>query len=1073
MSNFVTTDKHYQEYAQLATSAESLIYSDARSSLTVFGTFGEQLTKEIMHLDGIVDWELNQKQRIEKLARSNNDYPATVLSALNQLRLKRNKAAHDDQFVATSKLALQIDKAAFLVWQWFLEVYSQDEIREYTLPQDQNKVIQTQAEKIKELTAKIAQMQQTSAPVKVTKQEQIRRRKVNVAFAKRHKLTEAETRQLIDEQLKSAGWEADSVNLNNWEKGILPQKNRDMAIAEWVLPGGHRADYALFRGLEFYGIVEAKKWDEDIAGQMAQPKEYSCEVPFSTAYKLINKNMGKYQVPFIYTANGRPYLKQYQEKSGIWFWDARNPKDSSYALEQFHSPEDLHLKLSASNKEDSDQELFDDQDFPKFISSRYYQVDAVKAIEEAVSRGQKRLLLAMATGTGKTRTAIALMYRLLLHKRARRILYLVDRRSLGQQTASAIKDNKVGSNTIAEIYGMKELEDKLPEATTKIQIATVQGMIKRLFFNDDSQEKPSVGQYDFIIVDEAHRGYAEDRDLSDKEYQFYNQEDYVSQYRRVVDYFDATALGMTATPALQTTEIFGEPVYSYSYQQAVIDGYLVDHDAPTLIKTKLAQEGIHFKKNSSVAVYDQAKQKLSTEKLPDDMDFDISDFNRRVINKNFNKVVCEQLAQKYLDPNNREEGKTLIFAANDAHADMIVDLLKQAFKDADNPVDDDAIEKITGALRHSDQEIRKFKNEEYPNIAVTVDLLTTGIDVPEITNLVFLRRVKSRILYEQMLGRATRLCPEIHKSIFHIYDAVGIYDAMNKVTNMKPVVQNPGHDVHYFMQHKHDYFEVADNTAPYQVDMAGAVERKIKRMNDKSKKKFEQLTKIPSVDSWARSLSKLSKEKFLQEWSNLEILDKMQLLNGSKKIISTAEDEYVGSESGYGKQNTKPEDYIESFTKYIKTNLNTIPALQIIATRPSDLTLDELKQIKLVLEQEGFKESDLRGAWKSTKHVQTTADIISFIRQVASGSELVDHDVRIHNAMQKVYGLADWNVKQQKWLKIIENELISNSILGPDAKTAFNTMAYFKHNGGYKRMQKIFDNQADKIILTINENLYV
>lgn len=136
----------------------------------------------------------------------------------------------------------------------------------------------------------------------------------------------------------------------------------------------------------------------------------------------------------------------------------------------------------------------------------------------------------------------------------------------------------------------------MPDASTKIQIATVQGMIKRLFFNDDNSEKPSVGQYDFIIVDEAHRGYAEDRGLSDQEYENYDQEEYVSQYRRVVDYFDATAIGMTATPALQTTEIFGNPVYSYSYQQAVLDGYLVDHDAPVIIQTKLAKEGIHFKK---------------------------------------------------------------------------------------------------------------------------------------------------------------------------------------------------------------------------------------------------------------------------------------------------------------------------------------------------------------------------------------------------------------------------------------------------------------------------------------------
>ncbi len=218
---------------------------------------------------------------------------------------------------------------------------------------------------------------------------------------------------------------------------------------------------------------------------------------------------------------------------------------------------------------------------------------------------------------------------------------------------------------------------------------------------------------------------------------------------------------MTATPALQTTEIFGDPVYTYSYQQTVLDGYLVDHDAPVIIKTKLAKEGIHFKKGTEVDIFDQDEKTINKEKLPDNMNFDVKDFNHRVITRNFNKVVCDELVKKYLDPTDPYLGKTLIFAATDAHADMVVDLLKQAFKEQGRPVDDDAIEKITGSIRHPNQEIKNFKNEENPNIVVTVDLLTTGIDVPRITNIVFLRRVQSRILYEQMLGRATRLCPEI------------------------------------------------------------------------------------------------------------------------------------------------------------------------------------------------------------------------------------------------------------------------------------------------------------------------
>lgn len=1068
MSNFQTTEEEYRQYAKLATSAESLIYSDPKSSVAVFGNFSEQLTREIMHLEGFGDWNLKQIDRINEL-KYRGDYPPIVTKYLDDIRNIRNLADHDHQFIVSKRQALEVDKKAYIIWNYFLEVYSQDEVKEYKTPIDQANIFQLQQEQIEQLKKELEEARKAQTPVEVSKELQVKRHKISVQFAKKHQLTEAETRQLIDRQLQQAGWEADSENLNNWKYKTAPQKGHNMAIAEWVLPNGQRADYALFKGLEFYGIVEAKKWDQDIAGQMAQPKEYSREVPFRSDYLLVDNDMGEYKVPFIYTANGRPYLKQYKEKSGIWFWDARNPKESAYALEEFHHPEDLALKLTSQNPELADKDLVDDQDFPKF-ADRDYQVEAIKSIEEAIKDGKKRILLAMATGTGKTRTAIALMYRLLKHKRARRILYLVDRNSLGQQTADAIKDNKIGNLSIASIYGVKELKDKLPDASTKIQIATVQGMIKRLFYNDDKEEKPSVGQYDFIIVDEAHRGYAEDKELSEKEYHFYDQNDYVSQYRRVVDYFDATAIGMTATPALQTTDIFGKPVYSYSYQQAVLDNYLVDHDAPTIIKTKLSQEGIHFKKGAEIDLFDQSSESIKSEKLPDNMNFEVKDFNKRVITESFNRVVCDYLAQNCLNPNDPELGKTLIFAATDSHADMVVRLLKESFKNAGNPVDDDAIEKITGSIRHPNNEIKLFKNEKNPNIAVTVDLLTTGVDVPEITNLVFLRRVQSRILYEQMLGRATRLCSEIHKSVFNIYDAVGIYDAMNKVTNMKPVVKNVSHDVHYFIDQKHQ-FEINDNFKQYQIDMTAAIDRKIKRMNDSKRKEFERLTEINSIDQWARDLPRLNNQEFLKEWKNFEQLDRLST-GSQKQYISNEPDEYLGIERGYGQGNSNPEDYIESFNKFIKENVNEIPALQIVATRPKDLTYDELKKIKLELEKKGFKENDLQTAWKNANQVQTTADIISFIRQAAVGSELVDHNVRIHNAMQKVYGMADWNMVQKSWLKKIENQLLSSTVLGPNAETAFSSN-YFKRQGGYKQMRKIFSDNADQIIYVLNENLYV
>lgn len=293
-------------------------------------------------------------------------------------------------------------------------------------------------------------------------------------------------------------------------------------------------------------------------------------------------------------------------------------------------------------------------------------------------------------------------------------------------------------------------------------------------------------------MDEAHRGYTADREMTEEELLFRDQKDYISQYRRVIDYFDVACLGLTATPALHTTEIFGMPIFKYSYSQAVLDGYLVDHKPPYLFKTELAEAGITFEKDEEVQVYDPEKGEVQLERMEDSLHFDVDQFNKKVITEPFNRMVLRKLTE-YIDPAGNE--KTLVFAATDQHVNMVVRLLKGAYKENGDEIEDGAIIKITGSIFKPLDAIKKFKNERLPNIEVTVDLLTTGIDVPAVTNLVFLRRVQSRILYDQMLGRATRLCPEIRKTHFNIFDAVGIYDKLQNYTEMKPVVKRQNYKI--------------------------------------------------------------------------------------------------------------------------------------------------------------------------------------------------------------------------------------------------------------------------------------
>ncbi len=177
--------------------------------------------------------------------------------------------------------------------------------------------------------------------------------------------------------------------------------------------------------------------------------------------------------------------------------------------------------------------------------------------------------------------------------------------------------------TFADIFGLKALVDKAPDDDTKVPIVTVQGMVKRILYNEDNQSKPGVGQYDCVVIDEYHRGYLLDRELSDTEMTFRNQSDYQSKYCLVIDYFDAFKIGLTATPALHTSEIFGEPVYSYSYTEAVIDGYLIDHQPPRQITTKMAQDGINYKINEQVQTYNVTTNQIELFNTPDEINFDI------------------------------------------------------------------------------------------------------------------------------------------------------------------------------------------------------------------------------------------------------------------------------------------------------------------------------------------------------------------------------------------------------------------------------------------------------------------
>lgn len=1077
-SNFEFLNKYWPALAQIGAAAESYVYSDANACLYKLGMFGERLILEIFAFEHIKEPTIDNTHanRIRLLKREGL-IPKKIDDILYALRKTRNDAVHagaDSVEDAKTLLSMTYNLAV-----WFMEVYGDwgyiapaFVMPENVVQPDYESIIKEQEEKIVALSKQVEAVS-TAASTKTSKE----RAEKGETASESMELSEAETRYLIDEQLRKVGWETDTNTLR-YSKGIRPQKGRNLAIAEWptdsaVGKNGY-ADYALFVGLKLVGIVEAKKAAIDIPSVIDhQCKEYAKGIKGEHQEYIINQ-WGAYKVPFVFATNGRKYLKQIETKSGIWYLDLRNGANAPKALQGWISPqglmEQLEKDITAANSalQNTPFDLLRD---PDGLNLRKYQINAIEAAEQAVIDGKQTVLLSMATGTGKTRTILGMIYRFIKSDRFKRVLFLVDRTALGEQAEDVFKEVKIEElMTLDSIYNIKGLDEKEIDRETKIHIATVQSLVKRILY-PEGDTMPSVTDYDLIVVDEAHRGYILDKEMSETEMLYRNQDDYISKYRTVIEYFDAVKIALTATPALHTTEIFGKPVFNYSYREAVIDGYLVDHDAPHNIRTKLRVEGIKYEKGEQLAIYDPVTgEVLNSAELEDDMKFEIDTFNRQVITENFNRTVLNEIAW---DLNPDGQGKTLIYAVDDNHADLIVKILKKIY--AEGGVDNDTVMKITGSVAGGNKKkiseaIKRFKNESLPKIVVTVDLLTTGIDVPEITTLVFMRRIKSRILFEQMLGRATRLCPSIGKTHFEIYDPVGVYESLQDVSNMKPVVTNPSTSFGDLMKG----LEVAttDEQLAYQINLIVAkLQRKRRNISKKALEQFENLTGGKDLGAFAEHLNsstiKEAAAELLGHREAFSVLDKDRPHSKSPRIIDDHPDVVIDHTRGYG-EGQKPEDYLEAFKEFINNNMNAIAALRTVCTRPSELTREALKSLKLELDRHDFTEKQLNSAWNEMTNQDIVADIIAFIRQQALGSTLISHEQRVKHAFAKLRVNHDFNKTQLDWLKRIEKVLLEESVLD---EQIFEVGA-FKNAGGFTIIDRRFGGKLREIMTELNEYLY-
>jgi len=1154
---------------RLAYAAEKNLLDDPNTSLVKLRMFGEATAK---HIATLLSIEIPEKQvdLVREIAKIPS-VDSNIISVFHKLRTLGNSAVHEYYDDAKdAELALRmtlhlafwyfklVSKQFDLVLPPFVKPQSEDNQAylnvieqlktelthaqtnnadsEQAIKNKQNTVVdlqgyiailegkqyesQQQAEqRIAALEAQLKNKDNEIAKKTDLDRKQYQQQLKKEIGARKLNLSELETRYLIDDQLRKAGWVVDTKTLK-YSNGIRPEIGKNMAIAEWPTDKdetGHtgEADYVLFVGLKPIAVIEAKKANLDVSGKLSEAYRYSKyfnhdklrndllvsslddekqqekiseELPLYLVDWNSSSGQQSYKIPFCYSANGRDYRNAIKTKSGIWHRDIRANTNMPKALPAWHRPEELLAKLEQDKQADND--WFTNNPDMSALGLRYFQEDAVRAVEKAIVNGQQEMLLAMATGTGKTRTAIGLMFRLIQSKRFNRVLFLVDRRSLGAQALGAFEDTRINDHTFNSIFGVKGLTEKFPEDSTKIHVATVQSLVKRTLLSDDAMP---VGRYDCIIVDEAHRGYILDKEQTEGEEQFRNHLDYVSAYRRIIDHFDAIKVALTATPAKHTTEIFGAPVYRYTFRQAVIDGYLNDQEPPIKITTELSEKGLLLAKGSQVERMN-FQGEIILDDLEDEQNFEVSDFNRKLIAPNFNKAICAELTN-HIDPTGKK--KTLIFCVDNSHADMVVEQLREVFSEKYPGLEHDAIIKITGSSDKDPEKVQslitRYNKERLPNIVVTVDLLSTGIDVPSICHLVFLRKVRSRILYEQMKGRATRLCPEVGKVSFKIFDAVDLYSTLETVDSMQPVVIRPKvnlqtlvneitdsqtyqtkeADGRCFAEHSHEQLvsklQRVIGQANFHRDTDKEIGQELKRLDQI----FEEVAGC-EFSGLARTL----KEKGPR--SSAHILNqvpgfvariehlKEQINEHSKAPIFTdIPDNVIKVERLYG-EHENAEDFLEAFDNLVTSDENAHVAMQTVINKPRDLTRKSLLELQEWFDRLHFDESTLRVAWKETKNQDVAARLVGHIRRAAIGDALLPFEHRVEHALTRILSSHDWSEIQKSWLKRLASSLKENVVVDDNTFKIGN----YKRRGGKQKLIAVFDGQLDSILTQFSDYIW-
>ena len=906
-------------------------------------------------------------------------------------------------------------------------------------------------------------------------------------------------RDEIDKQLVACGWVVQDKTKINLAASL------GVAVREYMTDVGP-ADYILFVDKKPVGVIEAKRAEEGV--KLTTHEEQSSEYAASKLKYLKNESL-----PFVYESTGE--LTR--------FTDYRDPKPRSRPIFTFHKPETFR---EWQKQPKSLRARLHDMPVLRTQGLRDCQIRAINNLDISLKENRPKALLQMATGSGKTYTAITFIYRLLKFAGAKRILFLVDTKNLGEQAEQEFMAYRPNDDNrmFTELYNVQRLRSSFVATDSQVCISTIQRLYSILqekeLEESAEEENPAekkwqptdplpvvynaklpIEFFDFVVIDECHRS-------------IYNL------WKQVLDYYDAFLTGLTATPDNRTFGYFNQNIVSeYTHEQAVADGVNVGFNT-YLIETSITKKGSVVWKGEYVDFREKLTRKKRWQQVDEDVVYSAQKLDDEVVNPNQIRAIIRTYKERLPEifPHRSEVPKTLIFAKTDSHADDIIQIVREEFAE-----ENQFCKKITYNADDPKSTLAQFRNGYYPRIAVTVDMIATGTDVRPLECLIFMRDVKSRNYFEQMKGRGTRIISlddlkkvtpsaQYTKDHFVIVDAVGVSKSLK--TDSRPLERKPGVPLKDLLS----AVAVGARDEDLFTTLANRLVRLGKQLTEKEHALFAEKANGKSVNRVVKELlnafnadtleeikERVAKEK--QGASPVEIQSAIDTAHS--QIIEVAAVTFTGDFNTFIENLRKAHEQIidainpdtvefagwqehskenaaglvKDFTSWIEVHENEITALQIFYGQPykrRELTYAMVRQLVELLRTDKPLLAPLR-VWQAYEQLEKVSGspkneliaLVSLVRRVCGiDPALTSYDKTVDKNFQawvfkKQAGALKFTEEQMEWLRMIKDYVATSFHIEKDD---FD-LSPFNAEGGLGKLWQLFGEQTDAIIRELNEEL--